>query len=836
MVERTPLLVMKGVTKRFPGVLALNSVDFDVRPGEIHALVGGNGAGKSTLMSVASGALVPDSGSIQIDGQKITEVSPVAARELGLSIAFQHPALLPDLTVTENLMLSVPTRKRPPFSKATEWARKRLEPMGMPIRPEARVETLTLAEKQAVEICGALACDPQVVIFDEPTEPFMAAETEQLFTQIRRLAATGVGIVYISHRLPDVLALADRITVLRDGQIRGTYNAAEVTEQEIITRVAGREVDAMFPDRAQALGEPVLHVRGLRAPGLKGVDVDVRRNEILGLAGVEGNGQREFIRALGGAIAGSGHVQVDGKPADLRTPRAARASGIVLMPQERHVEGLAPIHSVGENLSIAATAQSANKGVIRLSQEHELVRRTIAEMGIKTPSADTAVKTLSGGNQQKVVLGRALLSEPTVLLCDEPTQGIDVGVRSDIYHRLRGHANAGVPVVVLSSDNVELAGLCDRVLVFSRGTVVAELVGDEVTDHAITAASLTEAGSNRDASAPRSDKRRVGRLTRLLTSEQGPSAFLLLAIAALTLVGIGQSDRFLSSFNISSMLGLIAPLIFLAAGQLFVMLTGGIDLSVGPLCGALVVVASFYLRDGVGLTWWLIGIALMVALALAVGLLNGALVRFAAVTPVVATLVTYTGLQGLSLLMRDTPGGTIAAPIMSFLTAKIGPVPWVILAGVAMLLLLERASRRTLAGLRLRGTGSDHEAAHRRGVPVGAVYLSAYIASALCTLLGAFLLMAQIGVGDPTAGTSYTLASITAIVLGGASVFGGRGSFFGALLGVVLLQVTQTTAVFAELSQAWQYWLPGLMALAATGVFAQAQRRAASKAVVSNPE
>ncbi|MCW3820147.1 ATP-binding cassette domain-containing protein [Micromonospora sp. DR5-3] len=347
-----------------------------------------------------------------IDGQKIIEISPVAARELGLSIAFQHPALLPDLTVTENLMLSVPTRKRPPFSRATEWARKRLAPMGMPIRPESRVDTLTLAEKQAVEICGALACDPQVVIFDEPTEPFMAAETEQLFTQIRRLAATGVGIVYISHRLPDVLALADRITLLRDGEIRGTYNAAEVTEREIITRVAGREVDAMFPDRAQALGEPVLRVRGLRAPGLKGVDVDVR----LGLAGVKAMASgSSFIRPLGGAIAGRGNVQVEGRTADLRTPRAARASGIVLMPQERHIEGLAPIHTVAETCRSPQLHNPLTRGVIRLSQEHELVIRTIAEMGIKTPSADTAVKTLSGGNQQKVVLGRA--SSPSPRCC-----------------------------------------------------------------------------------------------------------------------------------------------------------------------------------------------------------------------------------------------------------------------------------------------------------------------------------------------------------------------------------------------------------------------------------
>ncbi|WP_432992043.1 ATP-binding cassette domain-containing protein [Dactylosporangium sp. CA-233914] len=818
-------LVMRGVTKRFPGVLALDSVDFEVRAGEIHALVGGNGAGKSTLMAVASGALKPDSGQIEIAGRAITASSPTAARSEGLAIAFQHPALLPDLTVTENLMLSVPDRQRPRFSAATRWAADRLLPMGMPIDPTAAARTLTLAEKQAVEICGALACDPQIVILDEPTEPFMAAETARLFECIRQLAARGVAVVYISHRLPDVFALADRITVLRDGQTRGTFNRSEVTEQEIITRVAGREVTALFPDRGRDPGEPVLRVQHLTSERFTDVSVELARHEILGLAGVEGNGQREFIRALGGAAPGHGQVLVEDRPVNVSNPRRARRAGIVLMPQERHVEGVANVHSVRENLAVAAVERTARHGIIALDREDQLIGREIADLGVKLASPDVAVETLSGGNQQKVVLGRSLLSDPKVLLCDEPTQGIDVGVRSDIYHRLRATADDGVPVVVLSSDNVELAGLCDRVLVFSRGSVVAELVGDEITDEAITAASLTGSAANQadrgtsSADAPRQ------RWRSFLAGEQSPTLFLAAAVLALGVVGAAQNDRFLSSFNITSVLELLAPVLFLATGQLIVMLTGGIDLSVGPLSGTLVVVASFYVGADFPVGWWILGFVLMALLAGAVGLCNGALVRFAAVTPVVATLVAFMALQGLSLAMRDTPGGTIAQPVTDVLQARLGPVPWSVLAGAALVVALEFASRRRMTGLFLRGTGSDEQAAHKRGIPVGRVKVLAYVASALCTLLGGLLLAAQIGVGDPTAGTSYTLASITAVVLGGASIFGGRGSFLGVFFGVLLVQVTQNVAVFAGLSQAWQYWLPGLMALAATGLFAQAQRR-----------
>lgn len=821
-------LSVSGVTKTFPGVKALDDVSFEATPGEVHALVGGNGAGKSTLMSIACGALAPDRGTVRIGDDELTSASPQAAKESGLAIAYQIPAILPDLTVAENLALAVPPSLRPSLRELDAWATETLAPMGIAIDPTLPAGQLGLAEKQVIEICGALACRPSVLILDEPTEPFAAAESARLFQLIRELSADGVAIIYISHRLPDVLELADRITVLRDGQIRGRFAAADVTEDEIVTLIAGRAVEALFPERAQDPGAAAVVVSDFGAVGAPGVSTTIGKREILGLAGVEGNGQREFIRALGGAVASHGELSMDGGRLHLSSPRAARDKGIILMPQERGIEGLAPILSVRENLSLVALPRVSRAGFVSPTIERELAEQQVAELGVKTAGVDTEVGTLSGGNQQKVVLGRALLSEPQLLLCDEPTQGIDVGVRSEIYHRLRDVADSGTPVVVLSSDDVELAGLCDRVLVFSRGQVVAELIGDEVTEHAITEASLTAGRADTDGAATTAPRvGRPSRWRRLVSSEQSPSLVLLAAILALGAVTTAVNGRFLSEFNIANLLMLMAPVLFLAAGQLVVMLTGGIDLSVGPLSGTLVVVASFFIVQGYGFGWWILGLVLMFALAAAVGLANGAMVRYSRVVPVVATLITFTGLQGLSLVWRDAPGGVIALDVVEALNTRLGPFPVAVLIGIVLLVGFEFASRRTFFGLRLRASGSDEAAARKRGVGVDAVQMIAYLASSLLTAAGALLLMAQIGVGDPTAGITYTLTAITAVVLGGASIFGGRGSFIGVLFGVLLLQVISNATIFLNLSQAWQYLLVGLMALAATAAYAQVQRTTA---------
>lgn len=707
-------------------------------------------------------------------------------------------------------------------------ADRQLREWGYQIDVAARVHDVPVAQRHAVEIARALVGNPKVVMFDEPTEAFTRQEVATFFEQIRRLTARGVGVLYISHRLPEVFEICDRIISMRDGVLGTAAPTSSLSEADVIGQIVGRSVGAIYPDKRPTAAESrtLLDVCDLQtASGARG-SFTLRAGEIVGLAGVEGNGQREFLRGLAGHDVVSGRVLVDGEAVSVATPSRAAGSGIALVPQDRVIEGLAMQMSVRENLTLGSLPSVSRAGFISNREESRAVAGSIASLAIKTPHSEATISQLSGGNQQKVLIGRTLLADPRVVLFDEPTQGVDVGVRADIYRLLREEADAGKAVVVLSSNSSELVGLCDTVLVFSRGQITRSLAEDGVHETDIAEAAhradlLTTEVDHDPAATTRS---RSGRLTGFLAGDYGPSGLLAVAIVVLGAVAANQNSLFLSTFSIRNILLLMAPLLFLAAAQQVVMLTGGIDISVGPLAGLLVVIASFYLVDGQNLSVWITGLLLMLATACAVGLTNGALVRFGMVLPIVATLVTNVGLQGFSLTLRPTPGGAIATRITDALTYSIGFMPVSVIVGVLFMIGLERWLRRSRAGMSIRAVGSSESAAHRIGIRLTPTHMLAYLLSSVFTLLGALCFMAQTGVGDATAGVSLTFASITAVVLGGASVFGGRGSFIGALLGAAFLQVLQNAAVFMGLSTAWQYALLGCLALTATALYARVRR------------
>ena len=397
-------------------------------------------------------------------------------------------------------------------------------------------------------------------------------------------------------------------------------------------------------------------------------------------------------------------------------------------------------------------------------------------MAIKTRSIETPVESLSGGNQQKVVLARVLESKPRVILADEPTQGVDVGARLEIYRFLREAVNAGSAALVVASDGAELEGLCDRVLVFSRGHVVREFTGDDVTEQNMTEAALTSTKSRDAPVAVRSETP----VRRFLRGDYAPSAVVAAVIVGLCAYTATQSSFFLTGANFTIILGLFAALGLAGMAQQVAMMGGGIDLSVGPLMGFLVVIASFVIVPGRSSLLLLVGWLLLIAIAVSVGVLNW-LPTLAGVPPFLATLITYTGLQGMSLLFRSVPGGTIDPGVISTVTAKVGWVPWAAIIVVAIGIALEVVLRRTTWGVQLRAVGSDSRHAHAVGVHVRRIQMMSYVGSALLAFLASLLLMAQIGSGDPSAGITYTLLGITAVVLGGASIFGGRGTFIGAL-------------------------------------------------------
>jgi ribose transport system ATP-binding protein len=485
------VLSLRGVSKAFGAVQALRDVGLDCRAGEIHALVGENGSGKSTLLGIASGFVRADAGDVEIGGRRLRRASPAQARRLGLGIAYQTYSHVHDLSVAQNLFLAVSRDAQPSYRAMTGWATARLAEFGLDVPVDAPAGSLSLAERQLLEVVKALLARPKVLLLDEPTTALGPEDVERLHTLVFDQSRAGVGIVYVSHRLPEVLGIADRITVLRDGVGQGTFEAAAMSEESLVALMIGRPLQLAFPERPAPSDEPEvrLSIVGLRGQRFGPVDLDVAVGEIVGLAGAEGNGQVQFLRALAGAEHATGEARCGGRALDLRSPLGPLRAGVVLLSGDRAGEALFPVLSVRANTTIQVLRRLGRFGLLR--RRHE--RRTVADLGrrlrIRMASIEQPVQSLSGGNQQKVSLTRPFLrGDVKVILAEEPTQGVDVGARFDIYDALRAKARDGVAMIVKSSDPIELAGLCDRVLVMSRGTIIDEIHGDELGERRIVEA------------------------------------------------------------------------------------------------------------------------------------------------------------------------------------------------------------------------------------------------------------------------------------------------------------------------------------------------------------
>ncbi len=822
-------LEMRGITKTYGGVAALSDVSVAVRPGEVHAILGENGAGKSTLMNVATGGTRPDSGTILTGGTEAPPLTPRLAASLGIAIVHQHPAVLPDLTVLENLEVALPASVLRGEGGRTGAARRLLERVGLDVDLADRVESMTVAQRHLLEIAKAFAVQPSLLILDEPTAPLGDDAVRRFFGLVRDAVAQGVSVVYITHRMAEVRELADRVTVLRDGRVRGTADVADVTDDELLAMIVGRKLESTFPPKLESAGDGHdLVLDRLSGPGFVDVSAAVPRGAIVGIAGVVGNGQADLLRALAGLESFTGAVRVGGTAVTAKDllHRAA------YMPADRHGEGLAMSLTVRENAAIAALKSFTAGPLVRRATETDRVRESLGSLSVKAPSMDAPVGALSGGNQQKVVIARALLADPVLLIADEPTQGVDVGARAEIYAILRDASRRGIPVVVASSDSKELEGLCDQVLVMSRGQVVKTLVGDEITEQAMVSAAVgSKASSLATPEALKADH--PTGLRRFIQGDYAPSALVTALIVLLGAFIASQNSAFLSAFNLTTILTAATAIGFLALGQNIALLTGGIDLSVGPLAGFLVVVASFFINDGSPVGTVLLGLALMVLVAVVTGLVNGTLIRYARFTPIAATLALYIALGGFALLLRPEQGGYISQDFQSFVTLSFGPLPLFFTVLVVVAVAMEVALRRTRWGWRLRAVGSDEPAARTIGLRVDRVVVLGYVLTALFGFLAALMFMGQYGIGDPTQGAAFTLTSITAVVLGGTSLLGGRGTFVGPLLGALLLQQVLSATVFLGLGTVFQYWFQGALILVAAIVYTTGRLRRRRRAMVA---
>lgn len=494
------LLEASNMTKSYAGVQALKSASFELRAGEVHALIGENGAGKSTLIKIITGAIQADSGEVKLDGQLIRDNSPQIAKSLGIAAIYQQPALFPELTVAENIALGVEQTsvwQRINWKARHARAAELLHQVGANIATDALAGELTMPEQQLVEIARALGANARVLIMDEPTASLSEEDTQNLFRVIRELRQRGVGIIYISHRLDELPVIADRVTVLRDGVTIGTRQIAEVDRQELIRLMVGRELSAVFPKREVALGETVLEVRNLTclAAGIRDISFSVRAGEILGFAGLVGAGRTELARTLFGLTPpdgreDGGEIRLRNQDLKIGSPAKAAELGIAYVPEDRRRHGVILEMPISANTTLASLRNLAKFGFLNFDAEREIAAEYATRLGVKTPALFAGAGTLSGGNQQKVALSRWLATKPSVLILDEPTQGIDVGAKSEIHTLMCDLAEQGLAILMISSELPEILGMSDRIAVMHAGKIAATFDRTEANQQTILAAAL----------------------------------------------------------------------------------------------------------------------------------------------------------------------------------------------------------------------------------------------------------------------------------------------------------------------------------------------------------
>jgi ribose transport system ATP-binding protein len=824
--DDVPPLAVDGICKSYGVVKALQPASFELVRGEVLALVGENGSGKSTVVGILSGVVRPDGGTVTFAGKTASAHTPRESQRSGTLTVFQDGSLLGDLTVAQNLYLGTPHDQRPSYRRIEGWTKGRLDEFGLGrISPGSLVDTLSPGDRQLLDIVRALMARPAVLLLDEATSALDAAGVDVALDLMRRAAEEGTAVMFVTHRLSEVFRVADRISVLRDGVWQGTHDPASIDTHGLVELMAGTSVNVEFPTRAAVdeIGEPMLAAHQLTGPGFGPVDIEVRRGEILGIAGADGNGQLPLLRGLIGVDVSSGVLESDGSV--VTSLRAAARSGVAYLSSDRRSESLFPSLPIRENLVAGVLRRMSVASYVPPRRERVEAQESVERFGIRLGSIEDAVTSLSGGNQQKVALGRVLTTDSRVILIDEPTQGVDVRSRIDIYHMLRAAARDGDAVVVVSSDAAELAGLCDRIVVMSRGRVVAEVPGETATEESIIGAFTSAEHHGRtdvvvpDQAIVRTTKFRRQREFLRLHQDAARLCLLVLMLIALAGYAQGKNDTFLTKPSLYNIFLIALPLAMVAAAEFLVIFTGGIDVSVGATMGVTVAVLSFALETSGALDGILLSVLIAVGVGVAVGIVNAIIVERIRISPVIATIATLGVLQGVGLQLRPQAAGIISFDVTNALTKQVGPFPVPILVIAALFVVADAGLNRTGRGLRLRAVGLNPVFAYRLGENAPRLRQLAYIGCAVLAALAGVLLAAQVGVGDSTVGNQYTLLAVAAPILGGASLLGGRGSFIGCLVGAVLLATSLALPTVLSLSDGTSFVLAGSLTLLALLIY-----------------
>ena len=839
-----PVLKLEGITKRYGGVTALANVDFACSLGTIHAVVGENGAGKSSLMKIIAGVIRPDEGRIYLDETLVHFASPADAARHGIACIFQELSLLPDLSVSDNISIASPPKRFGLIDqrRQRECARDILREIGCAdIHPSERVKDLPLSRQQMVEIAKALVRQPRLMIMDEATSALTAKDVEQLYKVIRQLRDRGLAILYISHRMHEIAALADTCSVFRNGRHIDTFPTASRTTAEIVPLMIGRDVNRAYPPKPTSNGTASGTPGGINVESrppvsalevislswehvLNGISFAVAKGEIVGLGGLDGQGQSELLLALFGVLRGiDGKILINGMQSSIHHPRQAKASNVrmALIPEDRKTQGLLLPMSIRDNLVLAAASDLSNHGVIDSAKERTAIDEAVEKLQIRVNDLDAPVRTLSGGNQQKVVIGKWLMKEPRILLLNDPTRGIDVGTKQEMYRLMRELAQAGIAILFYSTDYEELIGMCDRVVVCYGGKLIRELKGTELNDHnLITAALNLSEESVRSGSAGAIGETGGGSQSKWQTFRRwwrwnvGPfTAFLVFAIMFLLFSAKQQNGLSVNVLTSLSNKGVVLALVAMA--QTLVVLTGGFDLSAGMILTMASCLSSVLVNGPPGQI--ALGVVAVLVSGLAAGAINAAIVVLGRIQPIIATLATGAIYFGIALLLRPSPGGEVSEDLSNALTYDLNGIPTTFLLLVGILVFVWWPFRNSVIGRNCYAVGSAEGAAYMSGLAIGRSRFAAYSLSGLLAAAGglALSLISLSGEASASQGGFYTLNSIAAVAIGGTSLFGGSGGMIGSILGAFILRTISDLLFVFNAPALWQPLFQGFILLGA---------------------
>lgn len=796
-----PLLEIVDVSKRFPGVVALSGVSISLERGQVHALLGENGAGKSTLVNLLCGVYRPDDGQIKLSGMPITLRDPVEARKQGIVVVHQEPDVFETLDVAESLALSngLPSRFGiVRWSEVNRAADHVINGACEIVRSRDPARMLSIAQRQKLAISLAIEQNPGVVLLDEPTSSLSRAESEWLFDRIAELKSRGAGILYISHRFEEIERVCDCVTVLRDGKVVATGPVGEFSRDRMIQLMVGRSQTENRPPAPSTADHPrrtLLQVEGVtdRSDRFRQISLEIREGEILGLYGLIGAGRSEFARALFGmGDLAEGKIELDGCPYSPDHPRHAVEKGIAYLPEDRLKQAIFSQLAVRSNLVIASLRRWSIGPFVSRSRERRATQASIASMGVKAQSPEQAISQLSGGNQQKIVFARWILTNPKVLILDEPTRGVDLNAKAEIHRLIREVTDQGTGVMLVSSDLPEILSVSDRIAVFRKGSIAATWDRSDATPERVAEASLPTGPT----SAANETHPRTGLRPRKL-------GLLLSTALMVTLLALTTGGRFLTAANLVGILMNASVIVILALGQSAVMIAGGIDISVGSLMALAAASGAIAMRSALFSGFpVLAGIAVGLLVGFGGGVLNAAIVIGGRLQPIVVTLGMMTVYRGtLILLTGGQVLGDLPDTFRNLANGRVGVVPGsVILLGLIVVAAWFFLSS-TVWGRQIYAHGSNSRASRVAGISSARVWIVAFGMGGLLVGLAGLLELAQNGSMQTVMGQGYELKAIAAAVIGGVAVTGGRGGVTGVFLGALFLSLLQNSLVLWEISR-----------------------------------